>query len=144
MKRKCSILVLIVLLACTLAGCVTEGTREDIIACLEKEGVIKEDWEFLYTVSKTEDMLPVVVYFYVYDTGEGLCAVKINMRNSDGSYPVYIGDNVEVEERQWQNEEGKTVTGREVTRFNMRGDYRLAYKKILWFNRMEIMEVKEY
>ncbi|MBQ9135736.1 MAG: hypothetical protein IJX66_06545 [Lachnospiraceae bacterium] len=145
MKKKCSIFILTILLACTLTGCVSEKTREDIIACLEKEGVIEDDWEFEYMISNDASPIPdIYSYDYIYTEDDETYAVRIQNKNSDDEYLVFIAEDVEIEESEWTNADGETKTDRDVVNGETIESYTLKYEQFLWFKYMTITDSEKY
>ncbi len=140
-KKRISIFLLSVILACTLTGCVTEQTREDILACLEKEGIIEEDWEFQELIMQDASPIPdISSYHYIYTEDDEVYAVCIQRKNSDEEYPVFIMENVEIEESEWVKEDGETVIDKNVVNFDITESYTLKYEQFLWFEYMVIQK----
>ena len=141
MKKKCSIFILAVLLACTLTGCVTEKTREDIIERLEREGIIEEDWEYEYMIINDASPIPdIFSYDYIYTDDDETYMVQIQGKDNDDQYPVYIAEDVEVEEYEWTDDEGEKQIERNVVHYEVFESYKMQYTEILWFDIMRIVE----
>ena len=139
MRRRISVFLLLVILACSLTGCVTEKTREDIISCLEKEGIIEDDWAFEELIVHDASPIPdISSYNYIYTDDDEVYAVCIQGKNSDEEYPVFIMEDVEIEESEWVRDDGETVIDKNVVDFEITESYTLKYEQFLWFKYMVI------
>lgn len=140
MKRKGSILLLTVLLACTLTGCVTEATRDDIIAKLEKENIIKDDWEYYCTSVNGGDPIPwISSYDYVYFDDDDIYVVNIREKDENEEYTIMVGAADEIREHEYTYE-GETNIDYEVIgfKYSEADTYKMKYIHFLWFKFMQI------
>ena len=141
MKRKSGILGLAVLLAFILTGCVMEKTREDIIEKLEKEDIIESDWEYEYMIVNDASPIPdISSYDYIYTCNNETYMVRIQGKDKEDKYPVYIAGNIEIEEYEWTDSDGKKSVTRDVVHYEIIASYKLQYKQFLWFKYLIIAE----
>ncbi len=144
MKRRIlSVLVLLLLLTCSLTGCVTEATRDDIIEKLEKEGIIEDDWEFYCFCVNGGDPIPwISSYDYVYFDDEDIYVVNIRQKDENEEYTVQVGEAEEISEQEYINSDGETIIDHEVIGFNYSeaDTYKMKYVKFLWFKYMKIIK----
>ncbi|MBQ9134488.1 MAG: hypothetical protein IJX66_00175, partial [Lachnospiraceae bacterium] len=71
-------------------------------------------------------------------------AVRIQNKNSDDEYLVFIAEDVEIEESEWTNADGETKTDRDVVNGETIESYTLKYEQFLWFKYMVIIESEKY
>ena len=134
-------LVSFVLLACSLTGCVTEVTRADIIEKLEKEDIIKDDWEYYCISVNGGDPIPwISSYDYVYFDDDDIYVVNIREKDKNEEYTVMVGKAEELREQEYTDSNGDTFKDYEVIGFSYSeaDTYKMKYAKFLWFKYMKI------
>ena len=144
MKKIVRIVLLTVLFSCSLTGCVTSKTREDIIAKLEKENIIKDDWEYYCTCINGGDPIPwISSYDYVYLDDDGdIHVVNITERDENDEYTIKVTEAEEIIETEYTDAEGKVSIDYEVRgeSYSQADTYKMKYVSLLWFKFMLIKE----
>ena len=86
-----------------MTGCVSSQDRNSVISALQKENIIKEEWEQRGYIAKDASPIPTISsydYYYTDDNGEIYeVSIRPNMQeNSDGKKNcyVYVTDSIEI------------------------------------------------
>ena len=108
---------------------------------MEKEGIIEEDWEYEYMIINDASPIPdIFSYDYIYTDDDETYMVQIQGKDNDDQYPVYIAEDVKVEEYEWTDDEGEKQIERGVVHYEIFESYKMQYTEILWFDIMRIVE----
>ncbi|HKM22229.1 MAG TPA: hypothetical protein VJZ01_09325 [Lachnospiraceae bacterium] len=157
MKKSGLIMICLALILTCLTGCVTEETRETILSEMQKEDIIKGDWENIGQDTGDAGPIPdISLYNYYYeDADEIIYAVTIynsvdSEEEDDVYYPVTIYDNMEAYEAEelYTNDETEQKETRMVTKYRHTDEttytqYEVYKQEILWFEVWKVEVVEE-
>lgn len=159
-RKKVTMVIMVLTTVCSLTGCMSSKERSDIIDKLKSKSIIKRDWELLDEDAVSAAPIPGVSYYnYIYNTGdyeeeeysdkngkteveydEGVAVVSIRGKDSEtGVYDISI--TYEADVRRYFNEyerNGKQFTydSYEARLGETAEEYHVKYFKFLWMKEL--------